>query len=296
MEYELPPKEQILDFLRNNCIEAKDVMAITGKGKVVYDWFKWLRGENSKSQMPWDAWLLLNTLFNRNASFVTDIIREYSKGDAFVENPELVQGFHDEVQVMKDTVESWNETNTMERHEREVERINIEHIGNAMREYYARRGTGPKVETREAFKQVSDIEDTLGLPRAIAIQQFEELSEEFKARWMHGKNSRFIEKLLKIYDEYFRQLQEADLMKYLDNLGVAINDWGERKSTADIKNLVEIKDRKGKVIARFLANTPEQGEEIRDFEKKKYAFDNFLRKLDDMEYNDEFLDGNEDGD
>ena len=293
----MPPKEQILDFLDKNGLKVKELREITGRGdQTIRDWLDWLKGNEKKSKFPKETWLLLNALFNRESSVVTDIIREYSKGDAFVENPELMRGFHDKVQVMKDTVESWNEMNTMERHEREVERINIEHIQNAMREYYVRRGTGPKVEKYEAYKQISDIEKTLGLPRAIAIQQFEELSKEFKSKGLNGNSRRFIENLLKIYDEYFEQLQEADLMKYLDNLGVAMNDWGERKSTGDIKNLIEIKDRKGKVIARFLANTPEQGEKIRDFEKKKYAFDNFLRKLDDMEYKDEFLDGNEDED
>ena len=287
MEYELPPKEEILDFLEKNCLEVKDVMAITGKGKVVYDWFKWLRGENSKAQMPWDAWLLLNALFNRRASFVTEIIKEYSRGVAFVENPELVQEFSDEVKVMKDAVQYWNEMTSMERHEEEVERINKEHIERVMKEYYNRRGTGPKVENREAYKQIKGIENTLGIPSAIAIQKFEELSKEYKVKGMNGKNSRFIENLLKIYDGYFEQLREADLMKYLGNLGVAIADWGERKSTADIKNLVEIKDKKGKDLFRFLANTPEQAEEIRNLIQKSHIFEKYLKKQQVKEYEDE---------
>jgi len=284
MEYELPPKEKILEFLEKNCLTEKDLKEITGKGKsTINDWVNWLKGDESKSKFPYEIWLLLNALFNEKATFITETIRKYSKGDSFVNDPEKVRNFHEEIKLMEETVRIWNEMNSEERREMELEFRHNEHIEKAMKEYYHRHGTGPRVEKREAYTQIRNFEKALGLPKAIAIHQFEELSKEYKAKGMKGRNQGFIERILKIYDEYFENLEEANLNKYLENLSVAMGDWSESKSTSDIKSYVEMSDKEGNIRLRYFADTPEQATEIKETLLGNEKFDGFIKKSPDLE-------------
>jgi len=258
----LPPKEQILDFLDKNSLTVKDLREITGKGdSTVRDWFDWLKGNEKKSKFPKEIWLLLNALFNRNASFVIDIIREYSKGDAFMENPELVRKFHDEIQVIEETVRSWNEMNQMDRKEEIITNLHEEHLDEIKEKWNNAHGLGGliRIQDRDVYTQIRKKEKELDIVTGVAIEDLENLSDRYSSG---GKDDGFIKELLKIYDDYMAGVEELRLFKYIDKLKNATEEdirviYGKRGKAS----------KKRPVVGRYLADTPEQAKEVETIHK-----------------------------
>jgi len=258
MGYELPSKEEILDFLDKNKLNIKDLKEITGKGdSTVRDWLASLKDENSKSKFPKEIWLLLNALFNRESSLVTEIVKEYSKGDAFVNNPELVREFHDEVQVMKDTTRSWNEMNQMDRVEKIITGLHKKHLKKVKKEWNIENGLGShiRIQDREVYNQIRKKEKELDIVTSVAIEDLENLSDRYSSG---EKDDGFIKKLLEIYDDYMAGFEKMRLFDYIDKLKNATEE--------DIRVIYgkwDKSSKKRKIIGRYLPDSPEHAKEIK---------------------------------
>ena len=270
----MPPKEQILDFLDKNCLNIKDLREITGKGdQTIRDWLDWLKGKKSTPKFPWDAWLLLNALFNKEAPFVAEIIGEYSKGDALDglrHTPGLAQSIYNKAEDIKKAWQSLNDASreilrwrALDRIEEGIERLTEQHFKRVMKEYYNWRGTGPRVEKREEFRQIREIENALDIEKAVIFQDFKGLAEEYNP---DKKDGSFIKKLLTLYDEYIKQVENERTEKYLNNLG------------EEIENRI-----KGKKPRKRIRLTPEQEAAVVELVKKEKVFDKYVKKSPNLE-------------
>ena len=257
MGYELPSKEEILDFLDKNSLTVKDLKEITGKGdSTVRDWLASLKDENSKPKFPKDTWLLLNALFNRNASFVTDIIREYSKGDAFVKNPELVWEFHDKIKVMKNTTQMFKEMNDMDRKEEVTNRLHKEHLKIIKEEWANKHGLGGKIriQDRELYIRIREKEKKLDIVTSVAIGELEKLSDEYDPA---KKDNRFISRLLNIYDDYIEGIEQLREWEYIEILENATE-----KNVKPIYGNWDKSPEKRRIVGHYLVDSPELAKEI----------------------------------
>jgi len=258
MEQKLTQKE-VLDFFKKYQLKASDIMDITGYRKTqVYVWFD---KELKETKMPWDIWLLLNALFNRKSKIITDILQKYDSNYIFEQSVEELrkntrEEIEEKMKALK-VLKYFEEEEDFMLNDDRKELINKQHLARIMREHYNRNGTGIKIEEREAYKQIRDIENQLNIEKAITLQKLEDLNTIYEK----NKDDSFIKKLLSIYDEYIKQLEDERLTDYLDNL----HD--------EIQNRID-----GGEPRKYITHTPEQEEEIKRLDKSKNAFDNFLKK------------------
>ena len=229
------PTQEVLDFLKKNDLKTSDLMKITGYGKTqVYEW----QDKNvSESKMPWEIWLLLNALFNRDAPFITEIICNYGTAETSsdMELPELRKNARKEID---EKIEALKTLKYLEQEfelimkEESINHIHAEHLARIKDLYYSRRGIhGVRIRNKKVYEQMRKAEEVLNIETAIIIDELEELNDK--------KSSSFFVRFLEIYDEYTKQRHKKRFIQDIDKLE---KEFQDKKDCNFVIRLLEIYD------------------------------------------------------
>jgi hypothetical protein len=103
----------------------------------------------------------------------------------------------------------------MEISEKHIEQLAKDHFKKITDEFYLHYGIGPKTQNKKVYKAIRDVEEALNIEKRMIFASLEELNKESNPK---KRDERFIDKLLRLYDEYFELVEEENFEKYYEKL------------------------------------------------------------------------------